>query len=128
VLQCVAVCCSALQCVVVCCSALQCVAVCCSALQGVAGCCSVLQCVAVCYSVMQCVAVFFSMTPQYYQKLRVLQENKFSRFSEHTSNKNRIFKNRVLHLECQLSNLKTQSIVQNSFDNLVLYVAFATFR
>ena len=30
-LQCVAVCCSAMQCVAVCCSVLQCVAVCCSA-------------------------------------------------------------------------------------------------
>jgi len=44
VLQCVAVCCSALQCVAVRCSVLQCVAVCCSALQCVAVCRSVLQC------------------------------------------------------------------------------------
>ena len=36
---------------------LQCVAVCCSALQGLAVCCNVLQCVAVCCSVLQCVAV-----------------------------------------------------------------------
>ena len=58
-LQCVAVCCSALQLVIcakasvllnvpsalryVCCSVLQCVAVCCSVLQCVAVCCSVLQ-------------------------------------------------------------------------------------
>jgi len=42
VLQCVAVCCSALQCVAVCCSVLQCVAVCCSVLQCFAVCCSVL--------------------------------------------------------------------------------------
>jgi len=58
VLQCVAVCCSALQCVAVRCSVLQCIAVCCSALQCVAVRCSVLQCVAVCCSVLQCVAVW----------------------------------------------------------------------
>jgi len=64
VLQCVAVCCSALQCVAVRCSVLQCVAVCYSVLQCVtvcckcvAVCCRVLQCVAVCRSVSQCVAV-----------------------------------------------------------------------
>ena len=67
VLQCVAVCCSALscvavryrvlQCVVVCC---RCVPLCCSMLQHVACvavCCSVMQCVIVCCGVMQCVAV-----------------------------------------------------------------------
>ena len=70
VLQCVAVCCSALQCEshdialtvsahlsianvrVVC--VLQCVAVCCSVLQCVAVCCSLLQCVAVRCSALQC--------------------------------------------------------------------------
>jgi len=46
VLQCVAVCSSALQCVPMRCSVLQCVAVCCSVLQYVT-CCSVLQGVAV---------------------------------------------------------------------------------
>ena len=61
VLQCVAVCCSALQCVAVCCSVLQCAAVCCSVLQCVAVCCSVLQYVAVCYSVLQCAAVCCSI-------------------------------------------------------------------
>jgi len=84
VLQCIAVCCSALQCVAVHCSALQCVAVRCSALQCIAArcnllqcaavrcsalqrvavCsvrCSVLQCVAVCCSVLQCVAVCCSV-------------------------------------------------------------------
>ena len=81
-LQCVAVCCSAmqcdavfhsvlltvcgnalqmLQCVAVCYSVLQCVAVCCSVLQCVAVCCSVLQCVTVCCSVLQCVAVCCSV-------------------------------------------------------------------
>ena len=44
-----------LQCVAVCCSALQSVAACCSVLQCVTECCSVLQCVAVCCSVLQCV-------------------------------------------------------------------------
>jgi len=54
VLQCVAVCCSALQCDAVCCSLLQCVAsVFCGVLQCVALCCGVLQCVAVCCSVLQ---------------------------------------------------------------------------
>ena len=48
-LQCVAVCCSALQCVAVRCSALQCVAVRCSVLHCVALCCSVLQYCAVSY-------------------------------------------------------------------------------
>jgi len=57
VLQCVAVCCSALQCVAVRCSALQCVAVRCSALQCVAVRCGVLQRVAVCCSALQCAAV-----------------------------------------------------------------------
>jgi len=56
-LQCVAVCCSALQCVAVRCSALQCVAVRCSALQCVAVCCGALQCDTVCSSVLQCVAM-----------------------------------------------------------------------
>ena len=75
-LQCVAVCCSALQCVAVCgsvmfdkqvpardvsyrarCSVLQCVAVRCSALQCVAVRCSALQCVAVRCSALQCVVV-----------------------------------------------------------------------
>jgi len=66
VLQCVAVCCSALRCISVRCSdrqqsvhtpvyMLQCVAVCYSASQCVAVCRSVLQCVAVCCIVMQCV-------------------------------------------------------------------------
>jgi len=49
VLQCVAVCCSALQCV--------CVVVCCSVLQCAAVCCSAWQCIAVRYSVLQCAAV-----------------------------------------------------------------------
>ena len=86
VLQCVAVCCSAvccseLQCVAVCWGVLQCDTVCCivfpdafvvlhfhvqqifkrqvccSVLQCVAVCCSVLQCVAVCCSMLQCVVV-----------------------------------------------------------------------
>ena len=51
---------SVLQCVAVCCSALQyvmCVAMCCSVLQRVSACCSVLQGVAVCWGVLQCVAV-----------------------------------------------------------------------
>ena len=67
-LQCVAVCCSALQCVAVCvavcdnffsayCSVLQCVAVCCSELQHVAVCCDVLKRVVVCCSVLQRLAV-----------------------------------------------------------------------
>ena len=86
-LQCVAVCCSALlcvadllnvmalcsvlqcvgsvlQCAAVFCSVLQCVAVCCrsaqrhcAVLQCAAVCCSVLQCATVCRSVLQCVAV-----------------------------------------------------------------------
>jgi len=77
-LQCVAVCCSALQCVAVCCSVLQCVAVCCSVslslpspvncevsdkfFQCVAvRCSSVLQCVAVCCSVLLCVALRVSI-------------------------------------------------------------------
>ena len=47
-LQCVAVCCSALQCVAVRCSALQCVAVCCSVMQVATACCSVFPCDAVC--------------------------------------------------------------------------------
>ena len=46
VLQCVAVCHSALQCVTVCCSVSQCVAECRSVLQCVAMCCRVSQCVA----------------------------------------------------------------------------------
>ena len=68
-LQCVAVCCSALQSVAVCCSVavrysvlqcvtarysvLQCVAVRCSVLQSLTLCCSALQCVAVCCSTLQ---------------------------------------------------------------------------
>jgi len=53
-----------LQCVAVCCSALQCVAIWYSVLQDdavLAGWCSVLQCVAVCCSVFQCVAVLCSV-------------------------------------------------------------------
>ena len=57
VLQCVAVCCSALQCVTLCCIVLQCIVVYCSVMQFVAACCSVLQCVAVRYSALHCVAV-----------------------------------------------------------------------
>ena len=45
-LQCVAVCCSALRCVAVCCGALQCAAVRCSVLRCVAVCCGVLRNVA----------------------------------------------------------------------------------
>ena len=67
VLQCDAVCCSALliefviggvcvhtkqECVAVCCSVLQCVAVCCSVSACVVVCCNVLQCVAVCRPVL----------------------------------------------------------------------------
>jgi len=63
VLQCVAVCCSALQCAAVRCSVLQCVAVCCSALQCAAARCSVLQCVAVCCSALQCVLLMRKETP-----------------------------------------------------------------
>jgi len=55
VLQCVAMCYSALLCVAVCCSVLQCVAVCCCVLQRLAVSRSVLQCVAACGSVVQCV-------------------------------------------------------------------------
>jgi len=39
-----------LQCIAVCCSALQCHVVCCGVFQSIVGCCSVLQCVAVCCS------------------------------------------------------------------------------
>jgi len=85
-LQCVAICCSALQCiavsdsqhththtegvknvnsylmksfkrVAVCCRVLQYVAGCCSVLQGVAGCCSMMQGVAVCCRALQCCRV-----------------------------------------------------------------------
>jgi len=79
VLQCVAVCGSALQSTAVRRSVLQCVAVCCSAyqapstvnhgthgcsaLQCVAVCCSVLQCVAVCCSVLQCMSSAVVGTP-----------------------------------------------------------------
>jgi len=59
VLQCVAICCSALQCVAawVCCSGWQCDSVWCSVLQWGAVCCSGWQCVAVCCSMLQWVAV-----------------------------------------------------------------------
>ena len=68
-LQCVAVCCSALLCVAECCSVLWFVAVCCIVLRGVAVCCSVLQCRpcttwvesvfwrCMCCSALQCVAL-----------------------------------------------------------------------
>jgi len=59
VLQCAAVCCSALQRVAVCRNVMQCVAGCCRVLQGVAGCCRVLHCFAVCCSVLQCVTACF---------------------------------------------------------------------
>jgi len=62
VLQCVAVCCSALQCVAVYWSVLQCIANCCSVLQGVALCCSILQRVAACCSVLQRVVVCCNMS------------------------------------------------------------------
>jgi len=42
---------------------LQCVAVCCSALQCIAACCSVLQCVAACCSVLQCPAAMHGSLP-----------------------------------------------------------------
>jgi len=75
VLQCGAVCCSAVRVDYAsprfalqnywrgndnteCCGVLQCVAVCCSVLLCVAVCCSVLQCAAVCCCVLLCVAVF----------------------------------------------------------------------
>jgi len=83
VLQCGAVCCTALHCVAmprcqclsphvtgrylyvwdvaVCCSVLRCVAVCCSVVQCGAVCCSVVQCGAVCCSVLQCGAVWCSV-------------------------------------------------------------------
>jgi len=50
-------CCSVLQCAAVCCGVLQCVAVRCSVLQCVAVCCRSLQCVAVCCRSLQCIAV-----------------------------------------------------------------------
>jgi len=56
VLQCFAVCCSALQCVAVCCSVLQCLVVCCSVLQCLAMCHRLLQCVVACCSVLWCSA------------------------------------------------------------------------
>jgi len=61
VLQCVAVCCSALQRVAVCCSALQCI--CCEIV-------SVVQRVATCFSVLQCIcnlsmSLFFTHTGRY---------------------------------------------------------------
>jgi len=52
VVQCVALCCSAVYCCV-----WWCVTVCCSVLQCVAECCSVLQCITVCCRVLQCAAV-----------------------------------------------------------------------
>jgi len=62
VMQCDAVWCSALQCVAVCCSMLQYVAVCCSMLQYVAVRCSVLQCVALRCRILHCVAVYCSVS------------------------------------------------------------------
>jgi len=80
-LQCVAVCCSALspnqprmlglicgkrpvlhcvECVALCCSVLQCFAVFCCVLQSFAVCCSVLQCVALRCSVLQCSFLLFA--------------------------------------------------------------------
>ena len=52
-----------LQCVAVCCSALQCVAVCYSVLQSIAVIFSVLQCFAAYCSVLHCVAVCFIVKP-----------------------------------------------------------------
>jgi len=63
-----------LQCVAVCCSALQCAASCCSVLQCVAVCCSMLQCVAVCCSVLQCVALWHKCDTARHSRLSILSD------------------------------------------------------
>ena len=66
-LQCVAVCCSALQCVTVCCSVWMRSARVSSNLSDRLNCCSMLQYVAVCCSVMQCDAVCWMRSARIHQ-------------------------------------------------------------
>ena len=90
-LQCVAVCCSALQCVVVCCR--------CSVLPCVAVRCSVLLCVAVRCSVFQCVAVRLYCAYVYCFLARITKGYNFTRKPSPKFGRNRYVR---VHTPCAL--------------------------